>query len=93
MKNGIKAIIFDFDGVIVDSFDNNYFVYKEICRLLNKNFPSSNVEEFREWYDSYWPHNFRRIGITEESESKKGEKIFRETLPKLEVSLYQKNFN
>lgn len=44
-----KAIIFDYDGVIVDSFPSVYKVYLKICRELNKKCPS-NLEDFKKIY-------------------------------------------
>ena len=83
-----KAIIFDFDGVIVDSFSNAFITYKEICRQLQKPFPFTNIDSFQDWYDSFWPENFRRLGITDAEEVQRGENIFRETLPQLEAPLF-----
>ena len=41
----IKLIIFDYDGVIVDSFVNVHLVYKIICKKLGKQYP----EDFKDF--------------------------------------------
>ncbi|RME54148.1 HAD family hydrolase [Candidatus Woesearchaeota archaeon] len=45
----MKSVIFDFDGVIVDSFLDQYQWFKRISRILNKEFNYS-LDEFREVY-------------------------------------------
>ena len=44
-----KAIIFDYDGVIVDSFPSVHKVYLKICDELNKRCPS-DLEDFKKIY-------------------------------------------
>ena len=48
-KNTIKAIIFDYDGVIVDSFPSVFEVYKIIAAECGGHIPK-DLEEFRELY-------------------------------------------
>lgn len=45
----IKAIFFDYDGVIVDSFPTIHAVYRKICKELGKDCPE-NFEEFKKVY-------------------------------------------
>ena len=45
----IKTILFDYDGVIVDSFSSVHNVYKIICNKLGKECPL-DIEEFRKDY-------------------------------------------
>jgi phosphoglycolate phosphatase len=58
-------IIFDCDGVIVDSAPHYIEIYNKICIKYNKSFPIKTLEEFRSWYDSKWENNFYRLGFSE----------------------------
>jgi len=60
-----SLIIFDCDGVIVDSAPHYIEIYNKICIKYNKNFPIKTLEEFRSWYDSKWENNFYRLGFSE----------------------------
>jgi pyrophosphatase PpaX len=55
----IQAILYDFDGIMVDSFVNCFEAYKLICDYLNH--PRFSFEEFKEWYDPAWMHNLNRL--------------------------------
>ena len=44
-----KAIIFDYDGVLVDSFPSVHKAYLKICEKLNKKCPS-DLEDFKKIY-------------------------------------------
>ena len=59
-------IIFDCDGVIVDSAPHYIDVYNKICIKYNKNFHIKTVDEFRTWYDSRWENNFYSLGFSEQ---------------------------
>ena len=62
----IKALIFDYDGVIVDSLSLMYECYNSLSSELNlKGF--SSIEEFRDFFSINWKDNFRRLGIKEEN--------------------------
>jgi len=82
----IKLIIFDYDGVIVDSFKTVYEVYKIICQKLGVKKPK-NIEVFRNIYGynliecqenlGIAPANFKKAGkIFEEEVVKKNPKLF-----------------
>lgn len=58
-------IIFDCDGVIVDSALHYLEIYNKICIKYNKTFPITTLEEFRSWYDSKWENNFYKLGFSE----------------------------
>lgn len=45
----VKIIVFDYDGVIVDSFSSVHNVYQIICEKMGKECPS-DLEEFRKEY-------------------------------------------
>lgn len=61
-----KIVIFDFDGVIVESAP--YFIerYRKLATTFNKKFDVKNMEEFRDWYDSKWENNYLTMGFTQE---------------------------
>jgi len=58
----IKAVIWDFDGVMVDSFNTCFLAYQEIFKQAGKK-PFEDIKDFHQWYDSEWPNNFKRLGI------------------------------
>ena len=62
----INIVIFDFDGVIVESAP--YFIkrYRKLATTYNKKFDVKNMEEFRDWYDSKWENNYFTMGFTKE---------------------------
>ena len=77
----IKTIIFDYDGVIVDSFSNVHEAYLIICKELGKQCPSS-IETFRKIYGFNFKECYQNLGIVPD-EYEKAQKIFkREILTK-----------
>lgn len=61
----IKLIIFDYDGVLVDSFPLVYKAYLNVCSHLGKTCPLL-VDEFRTMYGTLtMGHVFGRLGIGE----------------------------
>lgn len=62
----MKAILFDFDGVLVDSATLYLDLYREACRRWNKILPIDSVEEFRDWYNPRWERNYYEMGFSEE---------------------------
>lgn len=61
----IKAIIFDYDGVIVDSFISVFEVYKGICKHFNVACPAT-IEKFRKVYGYNYAECLKNLGIQEE---------------------------
>ena len=57
-----KLIIFDYDGVIVDSYPSVYEVYKIVGTRLNKKIPST-FEEFKKIHLESYLKAFEHIGI------------------------------
>lgn len=60
----MKAILLDWDGVIVDSTEMYFDLYKQMCERFHKNLPISTIEEFRQWYNPIWEQNYYEMGFT-----------------------------
>ena len=64
MQN-VKAIIFDFDGVINNGVEVHYDFYRDLCKSHNIEPPFSSKEEFREWVDPLdYRTNYQNLGIS-----------------------------
>ncbi len=61
-----KLIIFDFDGVIEDSFNVTCEVYKKYHEIFNIKLKKDDPDYFREIFESDWKITLRRVGIKEE---------------------------
>ena len=59
----IKSVIFDFDGVILDSFQDQFLWFSKICGVLDKPFNYS-IEEFKEVYrEPVYPDMYSFLGF------------------------------
>jgi phosphoglycolate phosphatase len=83
----IKLIIFDYDGVIVDSFPNVYEVYKIICDRLGKQYPE-RIEDFRKIYGNTSSECYENLGFSEE-EKIRANLIFKEEILKKEPTVFE----
>jgi len=64
MQN-IKAIIFDFDGVINNGVEVHYDFYRNLCKSHNIKPPFSDKKEFIDWFDARdYKTNYRDLGIS-----------------------------
>ncbi len=64
MKN-IKAIIFDFDGVINNGVKVHYKFYRDLCRLHKIKSPFSTQKEFKKWFDPInYKTNYKNLEIS-----------------------------
>jgi len=64
MQN-IKAIIFDFDGVINNGVEVHYDFYRDLCKSHDIEPPFSTKEEFRGWFDPRdYKTNYKNLGIS-----------------------------
>jgi len=72
----VRAIIFDFDGVLVDSRDANFRSFKEVGVRLNPRVELT-LERFQEWYSPNFRHLYERMGI-EAKDWSQANKIWRE---------------
>jgi len=70
-----KAIIFDYDGVIVDSLDVVHVIYKEIIKHFN-NPLFSDVKKNIDSYDVDWKSTLRNVGITKKKDIEKIKQIY-----------------
>jgi len=65
----MKALILDFDGVIVDSFPDQFKWFKHICSVLKKPFQYHSIEQFREDYlEPVYPNMYTFMGFNWEQE-------------------------
>ena len=76
----VKLIIFDYAGVIVDSFPNVHAVYQIICNKLGRSC-SENLEDFKKVYGHSSSGYYSQLGFSEE-ERIKGNVIFKEEILK-----------
>ena len=60
----VKAIILDYDGVIVDSFLTVYETYRQICAKMSLKIPSS-PSEFRSIYGRNSNEYFENMGLNQ----------------------------
>jgi phosphoglycolate phosphatase len=84
----IKLIIFDYDGVIVDSFPNTHDAYKTICKKLGKSCPEK-LEDFRKVYGHTSSECYQQLGILSEEEKIKGNAIYKEEILKKEAKPFK----
>ncbi|MCU0680298.1 MAG: HAD family hydrolase [Planctomycetes bacterium] len=82
-----KLIIFDYDGVIVDSFLPLYQVYKSICRNLGIFYPST-VSEFRDAFGYNHQELFKNLGIKTNNDLNKAEKVYRREVIKHNLEVF-----
>lgn len=82
----IKAIIFDYDGVIVDSFENVFEVYKGICEHFKVVCPKT-LEEFRAVYGYNHKECLENLGI-EQSDYAEVNRIYHSEIIKKEHNLF-----
>jgi HAD superfamily hydrolase (TIGR01549 family) len=82
----IKAIIFDYDGVIVDSFPVVYSVYKTVMNEIGKECPAT-IEEFRKAYGYNSAELAQNLGLSDEDKVQV-EKIFKQEILKKQPELF-----
>ena len=58
------TIIFDFDGVILDSFPDQFKWFSHICNFLEKSFPYKSLDEFKKDYrEPVYPDMYSFLGF------------------------------
>ena len=60
----MRAVIFDWDGVLADSGEMYFLAYAKICELYKKRLPIDSKEGFRRWYNPAWENNYLEMGFT-----------------------------
>ena len=78
-----EAVIFDFDGVILDSFVVLPVVYKILTKELNLNIPD-HVLESGDFFKVDWKDNLKQLGLTSQQEIQKSVEIYHREYAKLE---------
>jgi len=65
----VDTVIFDFDGVILDSFPDQFKWFSHICGVLGKDFSYSSLDEFRDDYrEPVYPNMYNFLGFDWNSE-------------------------
>jgi phosphoglycolate phosphatase len=82
----IKAIIFDYDGVIVDSFISLFAVYKKICKHFQVSCPD-DIEEFRKVFGYSYVECLNNLGVSE-SNFPEAASIYNKEIVKMEHEIY-----
>jgi|GEM_PF-691651 len=82
----LKAAVFDYDGVIVDSFPSVFGVYKTICEELDVRYPE-DIDEFRKIYGRNHLECHENLGIKLKDYGRV-EKIFRREIIKKNPPLF-----
>jgi phosphoglycolate phosphatase len=82
----IKAIIFDYDGVIVDSFVGVFLVYQKICDYFNVVCPE-DIEEFRKTYGYNYLECLTNLGVAEK-DFDEAQKIYQEEIIKINHNIF-----
>lgn len=59
-----RCLVFDWDGVIADSTRPYFHLYRQVCSQFGREFPVSDVEAFRRWYQPRWERNYTDLGFT-----------------------------
>ncbi len=80
-----KAIIFNWDGVVVDSLPTNFEIYKVIEKKIGRKIfaDDANGDDF----ELDWRNHFKRVNINDEKTHKRAAEIYHEELEKLEKDI------
>ena len=77
----MDAVIFDFDGVLVNSFNIIYQSYNEVCKKLN--IPTfQTVKEFKDFYTVDFWQNYESLGLKTEEQKRKAYDTIQEYVEK-----------
>ena len=83
----IKAIIFDFDGVIADSLEVGFIATNKILEAFGM--PVLNIEEFKEEFGADWRKFYRNRDVPEEMIDKEPELFKKEyEILKKEINIF-----
>jgi len=70
-----KLVIFDWDGVVVNTVRMDYDIYKIITKELGKTMPDS-IEKFGSITDGRWQTLYKSLGIVGEEETMKSVELY-----------------
>lgn len=75
----LKLIGFDADGVLVDSFPDQFDFFQKCCKALGKKFEFKDLEEFRTAYtEPVYPNMYTLLGFNWDAEKDEIWKIYNE---------------
>jgi len=83
----IKLVIFDYDGVIVDSFPKVHEVYMEICKQLGKECPAE-FDNFKKVYGKHSGEAYANLKISSE-EVRRADEIFSKEILNKKPKLFE----
>lgn len=83
----IKLIIFDYDGVIVDSFPIFHQIYKLICKKFHKVWPA-NINDFKKIYGNNSLECYKNLGLNE-AEQLEATQIIKQELSNYEPRVFE----
>ena len=72
-----KLIIFDYDGVLANSFIITCMAYEIIAREFSKESLLENEDAYKELFETDWRISLERMGLKRASERLRAEQIFR----------------
>lgn len=75
----IKLIIFDYDGVILDSFPAIHRVYLRICKILGVSCPT-DLNQFKKVYGENYKECLSNLGVIDEQSIQRAEEIYVEEI-------------
>ena len=84
----IKCIIFDFDGVIIDSLKPTFLTWKKISEEFNAKVKINNIEQYKKLFKNNIIKMLESIGLSKK-ESKRSVEIYIETLEKNPSKLFK----
>ncbi len=86
----LELIIFDFDGVIADSFPDQFNWFKHIATMLRKDFPYNSPAEFSKVYrEPIYPDMYTFLGFDWEKEKGIIWKEYHEYKAKSEIGIFK----
>jgi phosphoglycolate phosphatase len=85
----IKGVIFDYDGVIVDSFRDQFDMFDKLCKIKGIKFPYRTPEELRENYVEPFPAMYEKIGFNWKRDRDEIYRLYNEHKRETKISLVE----
>lgn len=89
MSSIIKGVIFDYDGVIVDSFRDQFDMFDKLCKIKGIKFPYRTPEELRENYVEPFPAMYEKIGFNWKRDRDEIYRLYNEHKRETKISLVE----